>query len=100
MRNSHSARFLRVVNEVALCNIWRLFTNDLYRVFVGADGAICTQAPEHSANLVLSFSVEGRIERKRVESHVIYDADAEVILRLWCIQLIKHRLNHCGRKFF
>ncbi len=62
MRDGHRAGFLRVVDEVALCEVIGLFADDLDRVLVGAHRAVRAEAEEHAAHGLVGFDREGRID--------------------------------------
>src|SRR2546421_8218647 len=98
--HSHCARLLRVINKVALCVIRGLFTDDFDRVLVSADRAIGAQSPEECAHLSGGFDIEGGITIQAVESDVVRNADAEMVLRITFRQFIKDTLDHRRREFF
>ena len=82
VRHSHGAGLLRVVNEITLRVIRRLFADDLDRVLVRADRAVGAQTPEQCAHLVLRISVvKFGSKGQAVEGDIIDDADGEMILR-------------------
>ena len=62
MRHRHRSRFLGVVDEVSLSVIVCVLANDLDRVLVRADRAICAQAIEHGANHAVGLSGESSVK--------------------------------------
>ena len=99
VRDGGSAGFLRVVNEVALRPVLGLFADDLDRVLVRADRAICAQTPEYTAHRLGGFDVESRVVFQAGVSDVVIDADCEVVLRLGFLQLVEDSLGHGGGEF-
>ena len=94
------ARFLRVVDEVALREEIRFLADDLDGVLVGADRAVGAEAVEHRRRHVLRLGPERRIPRERRVRHVVDDADGEMALRLVLGDLVEDRLHHRRRELF
>ena len=44
MRNRNGTRFLRIVNKITLSVVWSIFADNFDRVFIGAHGAVRTEA--------------------------------------------------------
>ena len=82
MRNRHRARFLGVVNEVALRVVVGVLADDLDGILVGAHRAVRAQAVEHRADHAVWLNGEFRIVIQAGVADVVIDADREMILRL------------------
>src|SRR5215472_6540592 len=100
MRDRHRARLFRVVDKISLRVIRRFFANDLYRVLIRTDRAVGPQTPEQRAYLIGGFVGEVEIERQTVISHVVDNANAEMVLGSELRHFVEDALNHCRREFF
>ncbi len=100
MRHGHCAGFLRVVIEVALCEILCLFTDDLDRVLVRAHSSVRTETEEHATYHAFRFDGEGRVYGEGGVGDIVVDAYSEVILGLRLGEFIEDRLRHRGSEFF
>ncbi len=100
VRSRQRAGLLRVVHEVALRVVLRVFADDLDGVLVGADGSVRAQAVEQSANCACIFGGERRIVVDAGVRYVVDDADGEVILAATLCELVEYALDHRGREFF
>ena len=81
MRNRHCARFLRIVNEIALGEVVRVLTDNFDRLFVRAHRSIRAQSEELRAHDVVRLDRKTRIDIETCVRHVITHADGEMILR-------------------
>jgi hypothetical protein len=81
VRDGDRAGFLRVVHEVALGVVVGLFTDDLDRVLVRADGAVCAQ-PKNTHARSRGSRISKGIVIQAGEGNIIVDADGEVVLGL------------------
>ena len=97
--DGHRAGLLRVVHEVALGPVVRLFADDLDAVLVGADGAVGTQAVEQAAGRLGRFDAVGRIVGQAEVGDVVIDADGEALLGIRLGEFVEHRLNHRRGEF-
>src|SRR5574341_192752 len=113
MGGRHRARFLRVVDEVALREIVGLFADDLDRVLVGTDRAVRAEAEEHATHRLGRLDREGGIHLEAGVRDIVNNADREVVLRLSrrviplrgtltrpYVQFIQRRLEHGRRELF
>ena len=73
--------------------------HDLEGGFVGAHGAVGTEAHEHRPQRVGRFDREGRIHRQRQLGDVVDDAHREMPSRHLGGEVVEHRLHH-GRSEF
>jgi hypothetical protein len=94
VRDGHRAGLFRVVDEIALGIVIRLFADDLDRILVGPHSAVRAEPVEKRADNGLGLDVKARIERQRGERHVVDDADRKVILRPILRELVEDRLDH------
>ena len=99
MRHGHGAGFLRVVVEVTLGEVVGLFTDDLDRVLVGADGTICTEAKEHTTDSAFRLDNKVGIYVQAGVGDIIVDAESEMVLGVGVAQLIQRRLDHRRGEF-
>jgi hypothetical protein len=94
MRNRLRARFVAVIDEVALRIAPGVLGDDLDRVLVGADRAVGAQAIEHRAGDIGAIDVESGIERKTGARDIVCDADSEAAAWLILLQFVEGRLCH------
>src|SRR5205085_4114106 len=100
VRNGHGSRLLRVIDEIALREIRRLFADDLHGVLVGADRAIRAQAPEDGAHDIRRLGVERLIVIETAHRYVVVDADDKMVLRIRLRQLVVNGFDHRRRELF
>src|SRR6185369_15533869 len=100
VRHGHRAGLLRVVNKIALRIVGRFLANNLDRVLVRADRAVGSQAPEQCSHLSGGFSGEIRVVGQAVEGDVIFNTDAEMVLRLVLHHFIENTFDHGRGEFF
>ncbi len=94
MAGGDRARFLGVVDKVALGGVVGLGADDLDGVLVGADCAVGAQAVEHGPDDVLALDVEGPVVAQAGAGHVVVGADAEVVLGGHGGHVVEDRLDH------
>ena len=99
VRNRDRARLLRVIDEVALHVQVGLFAHDLDGVLVRAHRAVGAEAVEHGAQRVRLLGGERRIVGQAGVRDVVVDADGEVVLRSWLLQLLEDPRHHRRREF-
>ena len=76
----HRARFFRIVIEISLGKIVRFGSDDLDRVLVRTDRAVCPEPVEEGA-VRLVRKAEMLIHLEARSGHVVVDPDGEVVLR-------------------
>ena len=82
MRNGQTAGFLRIVEEIALCILIGVITDDLNGLFVCADRAVGTESPElATGRAFLADMQDFRLIQGKIR-HIIFNGDSEVVLRL------------------
>ena len=94
-----AAGLLGVVGEVALRVHIGVVADDLDAVLVRADRSVGTEAEELARDRTLGRRVDKLAERERSAGHIVVDADREVILRLFGIEIVVNGLNHRRREF-
>src|SRR5215475_5856837 len=92
--HGHSSRFLGIVDEIALGVVGGLLANDLDRVLIGADGAIRSQSPKHSAQPIARLGLKVGIIIEACKGHIVYDADSEMRLWVGSVHFVEYRLYH------
>ena len=92
------ARFLGIVDEVALGEVLGLVADDLDGVLVGAHRPVGAEAVEEAPDDVAALGDEGGIVGEAVARDVILDAHREVVLGLFLGEFVQHRLHHGGRE--
>jgi hypothetical protein len=100
MGHGARTRFLRVVNEIALRVIVGALPDNLDGILVGSHGAVRAETVEKRANGSGIFGGETRIIGKTGVSHVILNADGEMILWRRILEFIENGLGHRGSEFF
>jgi hypothetical protein len=98
VRHGLRARLLRVVDEVALRVQALLGAEDLDRVLVRADRAVCAQAEEDRADCLGWLDVERRVVGQARVGDVVGDADREPPPRLLTCELVEHAGDHARRE--
>ena len=94
VRNGDAARFLRVVCKVCLSIFVGVVADDFDAVFIRADRAVRTESVEFARNGAVVRSVDFFGYRKRMEGHVVGDADCETSLLFAvhiCVDSVDHR---------
>ena len=94
MRDGIRARFLRVVDEVALRVAGRVGGENLHGILVGAHRAVGAETKEQRAHDLGRFNVEVRIDLEAGVRDIIDDPDGERMLRVGLGELVEHRLRH------
>ena len=99
MRDRHRAGFFRIVNEISLREIVRVFADDFDRLLVRAHGSVRAEPVKQRADNIVGFGRECRIEIEAGVRDVIVDADGEMILRRRSREIVEHGLDHRRREF-
>jgi len=94
VRRRHRARLFRVVDKVTLGIVFGLFTDDLDRVLVGADGAIGAEAVKEGAEDVVGLDRKNGIKIEAGFGDIVVDADGKVVLGGRLFHLVKDRFDH------
>ena len=99
VRHGDGSRLLGVVNEVALRVVVGILANDLDGVLVRAHRAIGSEAIEQSPHHAVRFGGIRRVVVEAGVTHVVVDADREILF--WCgrSQVVIHRLDHRRSEF-
>ena len=100
MGNRDCARFLRVVLEVTLGKVFCFLTDDLDRVFIRTDGAVCTQAVEHRLDNILAKDLKTWVPIKIGMGDIVVDTNCEVLFGFILAHLIENAFDHCWSEFF
>ena len=95
----HRARFLGIVDKVTLRVVVGLSANDLDAVVIGAHRSIGAQSIEQAAHDTGWFQIEGWVNLQAGLSHIVGNANGEMVLGCGLVQLIIDSLDLRRGKF-
>ena len=91
MALGQTAGFFGVIDEISLAVEVRGMTDNLDGVLVGTHGTVGTHAPELGAGLAGGSGLNLLRQRQRGVSHIVHDADGEVVLGYVLLEIVEHR---------
>src|SRR5262249_25787380 len=100
VRDSDSARLLRVIYEIPLREIVCLLADDLDRILVSSDRAVRAQTVKQSPDDTLRLGRKLRVISEARARQIVVNPYGEMILRSGKRELIQDRLDHRRMKFF
>src|SRR5205823_1270724 len=95
VRYGHRPGLFRVINEISLCVVIGVLTDNLDRLFVGADGAVRAEPVEYRTKDFVRLNRERRIVHKACIGNIVLYSDSEMILWHRLLQAVKDCFDHC-----
>mmetsp|Transcript_23179 Transcript_23179/g.64773 ORF Transcript_23179/g.64773 Transcript_23179/m.64773 type:complete len:219 (+) Transcript_23179:2253-2909(+) len=96
--NRHPATFLRIVLKIRLGVELGTQCDHFHGTFVGPDGAITADAPEHALGCAPRQHVQPTTDGERKVGDVVFDAHCEARPGCFFEEVVETRCHHVGRE--